>query len=292
MTVVTRLIGGLGNQMFQYAVGRHLALRRGTCLDLDLSWFDNALPGETPRTYGLAPYGVEAGLDGWDLVRRRPAARYGIGGRLMRRLGLEMGKVMIDREAGFRPAVLDAPDGTLLIGHWQTERYFAAIAPTIRDELTLRHAPAGRNADLLAEIRAGEAVSVHVRRGDFVTSAATTRAHGAPQPGYHRAAIAQIAARSGDTLRAYVFSDDPDWCAAHLDLGVPATVVAHNGDEAPHEDLRLMAACRHHVLANSSFSWWGAWLHPQLGGVVVAPRRWVVDPRRLPDVHAEGWLVD
>jgi hypothetical protein len=291
VTVITRLIGGLGNQMFQYAVGRHLAVRRDTDLELDLSWFANALPDETPRTYGLAPYGVAAGLDGWGLVRRRPAAGYGGVGRAMRRLGLEIGKVMIDREAGFRPAVLAAPDGTLLVGHWQTERYFREIAPTIRAELTLRDAPAGRNAELIAEIRAAPSVSVHVRRGDFVTSAATTRAHGAPQPGYHRAGVATIAARSGDALHAYVFSDDPAWCASHLDLGVPTTVVAHNADAAPHEDLRLMAACRHHVLANSSFSWWGAWLDADPNAVVVAPRRWVVDAARLPDIHAEGWLL-
>ena len=290
MTVVTRLIGGLGNQMFQYAVGRHLALRRGTRLELDLSWFHHTLADETPRTYGLGHYDVAAGVDGWRLVRRRPAAGYGVVGRMMRGLRVEVGKVMIDREAGFRPAVLDAPDGTLLIGYWQTERYFRTIAPTIREELTLRHAPAGRNAELLAEIVAAASVSVHVRRGDFVTRAATTRALGAPPGGYYRDALAQLAARTGEDLRAYVFSDDPAWCAAHLDLGVPATVVAHN-DAAPHEDLRLMAACRHHVLANSSFSWWGAWLDPQPGGLVVAPRRWVVDPRRVPDVHAEGWLV-
>jgi hypothetical protein len=291
MTVISRLIGGLGNQMFQYAVGRHLALMRGTRLELDLSWFDNALPDETPRTYGLAPYGIVAGLDGWPLVRRRPAAGYGVTGRAMRRLRLEVGKVMVDREAGFRPAVLGASDGTLLVGHWQTERYFHAIAPTIRAELTLRNPPAGRNADLLAEIRATPSVSVHVRRGDFVSSAATTRAHGAPQEGYHRAAVANIAARTGEAPHAYVFSDDPAWCATHLDLGVPTTVVAHNGDAAPHEDLRLMAACRHHVLANSSFSWWGAWLDPDAGAVVVAPRRWVVDRTRLPDIHADGWLL-
>jgi hypothetical protein len=288
--IVTRLVGGLGNQMFQYAVGRHLALRRGTALHLDLSWFDRVPAGETPRRYGLAPYRLDARLDGWEHVRRRPAAGHGIAGRALRRLGVEAGRVMIDRAAGFRPEVLDAPDGTLLVGHWQSERYFRDIAGAIRSDLTLPDPPAGRDAKILEAIRAAPSLSVHVRRGDYVTDAATARAHGLPGPGYYREAIAAVAARV-ERLRVFVFSDDPAWCEANLELGHPSTTVAHNGDAAPHEDLRLMAACRHHVLANSSFSWWGAWLASEPGAVVIAPRRWVVDPAGVPDVHADGWLT-
>jgi hypothetical protein len=287
--IVTRLVGGLGNQMFQYAVGRHLALRRGTTLRLDLSWFQNVPPGDTPRRYALAPYGLDAELDGWTHVRRRPAAGHGFAGRALRRFGTGLGKVVVDRAAGFRRDVLDAPDGTLLIGYWQSERYFRDVGSVVRDDLRLADPPRGREAAVLEAVRAAPSVSLHVRRGDYLTNPAARRLLAPPGLGYYRAALALVAEQV-EGLHVFVFSDDHAWCEANLDLGHRVTHVAHNGDAAAHEDLRLMAACRHHVLANSSFSWWGAWLEPEPGGIVVAPRRWVLDPTGVPDVHAEGWI--
>jgi Glycosyl transferase family 11 len=287
--IVTRLAGGLGNQMFEYAVGRSLALRRNTELHLDLSWFEHILPSETPRRYALAPYQLGVRLDGWEHVAHRAAAGYGPLGRVIRRLGLEVGGVLIDRAKGFRSAVLDAPDGTLLIGHWQSEQYFADVADTLRSDLTLPHPPSGRTAATMAEVMSSASVSVHVRRGDYVAKRNVTRTLGILSADYYRRAV-QLIAESVEGVRVFVFSDDPRWSRAHLDVGHPTIYVANEGDTAAHEDLRLMAACRHHVIANSSFSWWGAWLDDSPDKIVVAPRRWLLDGSRLADVHAAGWI--
>ena len=119
-------------------------------------------------------------------------------------------------------------------------------------------------------------VSVHVRRGDYVEDPATKAWHGGCGQDYYEQAVAHVRAyEPGRELHAFVFSDDPSWVRANLDLGCPTTVIDHNGPAA-HEDLRLMTCCRHHIVANSTFSWWGAWLGSgsDEGGCVVAPRRW------------------
>ncbi|NHC45130.1 alpha-1,2-fucosyltransferase [Motilibacter aurantiacus] len=266
--IATRLVGGLGNQMFQYAAGFRLARHHGVPLRVDTSWFSSqeAQGSDTPRTYALGCFALTARPDRLAALRHsRWGRRAGLGRRVLR-----------ETSFAFDPSVLDAPDEVLLDGYWQSERYFADVAGPLRRELTFASPPTGRNAQLLAEIRSRPAVSVHVRRGDYVSSPATNDYHGTCSPAYYAAALEHVTAAVGDA-HYYVFSDDPPWCKENLDLGVPTTYLDHNPPERGFEDLRLMAACRHHVLANSSFSWWGAWLEDEPSHVVVAPGTWFRD---------------
>ncbi|NHC12722.1 alpha-1,2-fucosyltransferase [Motilibacter deserti] len=267
--IVTRLMGGLGNQMFQYAAGLRLAHRRGVPLRIDTSWFDSAegRGSATPRTYALDCFAVTSPR--WRLARLRHT-RWG------RRAGL-LPPVLREKSFAFDPGVLDAPDGVVLEGYWQSEDYFADAAQIVRRELTFCTPPSSRTRELLEEVRSRESVSLHVRRGDYVTSRATNDFHGTCSPDYYAAAVARVASAVPDP-HYYVFSDDPQWCKDNLVLDAPTTYVDHNPPERGAEDLRLMAACRHHVLANSSFSWWGAWLEDDASHVVVAPRTWFRDP--------------
>jgi hypothetical protein len=137
----------------------------------------------------------------------------------------------------------------------------------------LRHPLQATNAQLLRRIEADHAVSIHVRRGDYVANPINVAFHGALDLSYYRAALDALGpAAEGATL--YVFSDDPAYCREHFKLGWPTVVVEPSHPDRPWEDLRLMAACRHFVIANSSFSWWGAWLSTHADKRVVAPRRW------------------
>ena len=285
ITVVLK--GGLGNQLFQFALGRHVAVRRGTGLSLDLSWFGNELSIETPRAYQLAPYELDVSLDGASHPSSGPPPRTRVGRFLARRRA----RLIRQAGSGFDASVLDAPDGSLLDGYWQSEKYFQGIADRIRAEVTLPNPPRGANATTLSRIEGSRrAVGLHVRRGDYMTNRHARDFHGTPGVEWYRRAVELIAGRVGDP-ELFVFSDDPDWSERELRPHHPATYVRHNPN-APHEDLRLLAACRHHVLANSSFSWWGAWLGGGDDQIAVAPSPWFRKvPEATGDVVPSRWIT-
>jgi len=289
MTVVVHLIGGLGNQFFQYAVGRALAAKHSTALKLDTSPFENY----QLRTYALRHYCIEAtelsesehtefGL------RPEPATRIG---RLVERV-FGARSIALVRESGFEfdPSILRSTVPCYLQGFWQSPKYFASIDPMIRKELTLREPLAGENLAAADRIAASLAVSVHVRRGDYANSESTNQYHGTCSPEYYLAAEALLRGKLGDPT-LYIFSDDPDWAAQNLRFKSPTVILRHNGPERDYEDLRLMTLCQHHIIANSTFSWWGAWLCANPGKTVVAPRNWFRDARHsTSDLIPEEWI--
>jgi hypothetical protein len=117
------------------------------------------------------------------------------------------------------------------------------------------------------------AVSLHVRRGDYVSNPDSSRVHGLCGADYHQAAVRRIA-EVVPQPHLFVFSDDPQWAAGNLHLDHPATIVTGNDTRRDYEDLHLMSLCKHHIVANSSFSWWGAWLDTNPDKIVIAPERW------------------
>ena len=273
--IVSRLLGGLGNQLFQYAAGRALAIRHGTELRLDTAAFD----GYPLRPYALDHLCIEGALlsdaERRALgIRRVPTSRFGrLAGRLFSAAALP---VVRERSFEFDPEVLNAPETCYLQGHWQSPKYFAAVEAQIRRELSVRDPLAGQNLEAAGCIAACPAVSVHVRRGDYAANPATNRYHGTCGPEYYAAAETLLQGEVGD-LQLFVFSDDPDWAAEKLRFRSQMTVFRHNGPKRDYEDLRLMTLCRHHIIANSTFSWWGAWLCPHPGKIVVAPKKWFKD---------------
>jgi len=185
--------------------------------------------------------------------------------------------------------VLEARARTYLDGYWQSEKYFSDVADTIRREFTIRDQLDAGTRELLDRIGTAESVSVHVRRGDYVSHPRASRARSVCTPGYYLRCVAHIAERVGHP-HLFVFSDDPDWVAANLRFEHPTTLVSTVPARPDYGDLRLMSACRHHIIANSSFSWWAAWLNPHRDKLVLAPRRWMNDPRVDDrDVVPSGW---
>ncbi len=268
--IVVALDGGIGNQLFQYAAARALALRLGVPVGLDKRWYE----GREGRHYALdrfaiSPEPVDPGM--------LPFRDGKILGRLLSGFG---GRMSVFRERGlaFDPGVLALPDGTYLRGVFQSERYFADQAETIRRDLAFADPPDAGNRALLEEIGESLSVSLHVRRGDYVANPKIAGVHGTVSLDYYARAAELVASRCGGDPLVFVFSDDPAWAAENLRLGFPTRIVDQNGETQATEDLRLMAACRHHILANSSFSWWGAWLNPSAAKIVVAPQPWFRDP--------------
>jgi hypothetical protein len=173
-----------------------------------------------------------------------------------------------EKALGFDTGFFDLPDNTYLHGYWQSERYFGPDHARLRDDLTLTTPLTPANADMAARI-AGAAcpVSIHVRRGDYMAAGA----YAACGPAYYQQAVDEIARRTDATLTCYVFSNDPGWAQEHLDLGHETVIVDINGEADGHFDMHLQSLCAHHVIANSTFSWWGAWLNPSPDKIVVAP---------------------
>lgn len=289
--IIVCLKGGLGNQMFQYAAGRRVACLQNVPLKLDLSWYGKNFLGETPRSYALAPFSINAEIATEQEIAKlfRPDT-----GRIKRFVNLlnpfYRQSHIREKKSHFNSSFRILPD-SYLDGYWQSEKYFKDIAPIIRHDFTMRAAPDGFNRKVSVVINDCNAVSIHFRRGDYITDAKTGKHHGVCSIDYYKSAVELVATR---VVRPhfFVFSDEPAWVSDNFKIPHPMTVISHNGPDQPHEDLRLMSLCRHHIIANSSFSWWGAWLNPRPDKVVIAPARWFndssIDTR---DILPTSWLT-
>jgi hypothetical protein len=278
--VIVRLMGGLGNQMFQYAVGRRMALAQNVSLKLDVAWFARW----PSRAYALHALNIAEAFATPAEVREIAGPETGGVGRLVFRLRRRWGigyRWTWLQERGLSPfdaRVLAPHERTYLDGYWQSERYFSDVAATIRRDFVLKALPGARTRQLADQINAAQSVSVHVRRGDYVADPKTREIRSVCTPEYYQRCVAHVAARVREP-HLFLFSDDPAWVAANLRFDHPTTLVSEAGASEEHEDLHLMSLCRHHIIANSSFSWWGAWLNPRPDKLVLAPRRWMNDPR-------------
>jgi hypothetical protein len=146
------------------------------------------------------------------------------------------------------------------------------------------------NADLVEQISKVNAVSLHVRRGDYVQNAKTNANHGVCSLDYYRAAIQNILERV-EAPSFFIFSDDIPWVKEHLVLDIPCRYVDHNQGVESYNDMRLMSLCRHHIIANSSFSWWGAWLNPDPQKIVIAPQKWFANDNIVDDLFPPEWVT-
>jgi hypothetical protein len=176
----------------------------------------------------------------------------------------------------------------LLRGFWQSEKYFENIGPLIKNELTLREPPGDlQNTTLLKQIKDTESVAIHFRRGDYISDRQAQEFHGTCSETYYRDAIALIQSKVENPF-FFIFSDEPEWVAEHFNIDVPKCIVHHNSPDEAHKDLYLMRHCRHFIVANSSFSWWGAWLGDHEHKIVIAPKQWL---RKIPDDADDSHII-
>jgi hypothetical protein len=187
----------------------------------------------------------------------------------------------------------DLPDrarqGGYLEGYWQSEHYFSKHAADIRADFSFREDFQGANLQIANAITQSTAISIHVRRGDYINNPKTFSVHGVCPPDYYYAAIERLLEHSPGA-RLFAFSDDPQWVSEVLQRRYPELVcVNQNKGSESYNDMRLMSMCHHHIIANSSFSWWGAWLNSKPNKIVIAPARWFTDKRDTSCLIPEGW---
>jgi Glycosyl transferase family 11 len=300
--ITVSLIGGLGNQMFQYAAGKALAERHGVPLALDISGF---------RDYALRPFLLDRLLvpEAIASVRAEPTEKPEINftrAKWKARIDRMLGKAGLPKLASspneyrephfhYDPAFEALGPKISLFGYFQSERYFNSIAGNLRDWFSPREPLGDAAAAALKRIEASRLpVSVHVRRGDYLKPG-THEVHGILGESFYRQVFDRLESRIGGEAEIFLFSDDPAAAEQVLSF-IPGSRLNHvRGDpERPWEDMALMARCRHHVIANSSFSWWGAWLNPSSDKIVVAPRAWFVatelSKRNTSDLYPAGWI--
>ncbi|APW36993.1 alpha-1,2-fucosyltransferase [Rhodoferax koreense] len=289
--IVAKMTGGLGNQMFQYAAARALAWHKSQPLYLDLAGYETQTHHQGFELFRL--FHCKA------LVAAESEIRKTFGWRMQTalrdisthpRLGiLRTPKIVNEPSVGFWPGFFEVPDDVYLSGYWQSEKYFSDVAGSIRSEFLFKTDLTDRNLEWSERIAKSNSVSLHVRRGDYVFNQRAQKLHGVMPLSYYEAAIAEIS-RLVQRPVFFVFSDDSHWCSQHIKAAAPCHFLGHNTGAESFNDMRLMSLCKHNIIANSSFSWWGAWLNANEGRQVIAPRRWYAGADDSPDLLPASWL--
>jgi hypothetical protein len=279
--VIVKLISGLGNQLFQYALARQLALKNNVPLMLDTSFFDS----QHLRSYKLNHYHIAATIANPNQINKMHGGRAKkiISPRLyyrLERLFLKYNRYYKEPKWwDYNPDLLyHTPANIYLDGYWQCYKYFEDINPAIFNELSLKDTTEHDSYPFLnAVMQQDSSVSIHIRRGDYITDTVANNLMGVLPLSYYHQAIKYMSEQV-IAPNFYIFSDDLNWAADHLKIVAPVTFVDMAGGSKDYLELDLMSRCTHNIIANSSFSWWGAFLNQHPGKIVIGPQNWVKQP--------------
>ena len=288
--VISHILGGLGNQMFQYAAGKALSRTLSCPLLLDIHDFGcyelhNGF--EIDRVFS-APVKVAKKSDVAQVLGWRS-------GKLMRRLLRRMQfpllngpNLVIEPHFNYWSGLKDVSSMTYLMGYWQSEKYFKDFELQIKSDFSFTSALSGGNLQVSRRIQSCNSVALHVRRGDYVTDRATAKILNLCSIQYYQEAIDRIARRIHRPI-FYIFSDDQRWVRNNLKVSFPVEYIERNDGPQSYIDMQLMSLCKHQIIANSSFGWWGAWLNTNPDKIVIAPRNWFCNHFNDDDLIPQEW---
>ena len=288
--MITALIvpnSGLGNLLFQYAAARRLAIRNQTGVILDFSWCFNRFEVFRPKASNhLGNFQISADVKIPNIFYR--STRF-----VLKKMNVQPTGpgLYLEPETGYSPGAQDLPDGTVLFGFFQSEKYFQDIADTIRTDLKIIHMPATSNVYTQIQDQIGNtnSVAVHVRRTDHLDNPRLNIC----TPAYYANASLRMQQMVGNP-RYFVFSDDLPWAQANIPLENATYVKLPDSQSDPIYDLSLMAACKHQIIANSTYSWWGAWLNENPQKVVISPDAWkksaLDNEHAMRDILPDQWI--
>ncbi len=285
--------------MFQYALGRSLSILHKREMRLDLDFYKNQNSKWALRTYALDHFNIHPRVAGQNELR--PFQKYlqpKIFSKFLRRASVVVpfaAKSYIFEPLGqnftFDEHLLTAKFKmkVYLDGFWQTEKYFKPIEDIIRKDFEFAEQPDAVNQRMLNEIENQTSVAIHIRHGDNATKIASH--HGVLPISYYQKAVKELIETINNPY-FYIFSDDPAWAKENLKLNHPSVFVSHNGEEKHYEDLRLMSRCKHHIIGNSTFSWWGAWLGKKTGQQVYVPSRYHMNTNiSMGNLYPKDWKL-
>ena len=290
--IITQLYGGLGNQMFQYAAGRALALRQKTVLKLDISGYhENAL-----RQYDLGFFNIDAEIASLSEINSFMNPSFSFSAKANEKLKpVSLRRKNIRQDSyHFNNELAGATQNTYLAGHWQSEKYFERCKNDIRLDFSFRNNAGLQNWEIRSIIQdTPNSVSLHIRRTDYLQDGLLA----VLGLDYYRNAMDRITQEIENPC-FFIFSDDMGWVKENFPVSHPHVHVTQDQNSSAFEDMRLMGLCDHHIIANSTFSWWGAWLNPDPEKVVVAPKQWFREgakwyngePANTKDLIPKGWI--
>lgn len=287
--IIVKLKGGMGNQMFQYALGRALSLKHNVPLGFDLSFLLDITSrlNFTPRNYDLDIFNIKAEIVPSRKIPFLNRMFKGMAGRIFDHLRRFLSCKGTEKFAWFDPSILNLGPDAYLDGYWQSPKYFEGIEDIIRQDFTLKEKLPQNIEELKKEIENCNSLCIHVRRGDYVGN----KNHEIVGKEYYDKGIEIIKNKAGID-KIYVFSDDIEWCKNNMKFEFPTMFVGeeYSGKKAEGH-LLLMSACKNFIIPNSSFSWWGAWLSTYEKKIVVIPKKWF--PWQIinkSDIALEDWL--
>jgi hypothetical protein len=281
-TVTARLFGGLGNQLFQYAVGKAVAEYNKCGLVLDTR--ETNAKGSHWK-FALSHFNIQATIG--DETNLPPMRSKSIPYNLWRYFGKNP-KFIREAHLGYNEVINVLGSNTYLHGYFQSEKYFSGIADELRQDLTLSTLPSDKNRQWLDIIDKSNSISLHVRRGDYLASG---DAYAVCNQDYYTQAIQYITDHIDNDPTIFVFSDDPTWAKDNIQTGYKTHFSDHNDGSKHYEDLRLISHCKHNITANSTFSWWGSWLNQNPDKIVVAPKDWFgKEKMHNPDITPDSWV--
>lgn len=274
--IIVKLSGGLGNQLFQYSFGRYLSLKHNTELKLDLK-LNSKASDFTTRSLGLSKYNCDFTLVESNEIKRHKFFETGNLSRIERKIN-QVFPFFNKRYVVEKP--FDILNKNLLIndcyydGYWQSEYYFKSIRNIIINDLQFNFNLNESNKLLVVGISNSMSVSLHIRRSDYLSVSSNAKIFSICTLKYYQDAMNYFNLKFEKPI-FYIFSDDIAWVEENF-VGENFVIVDVNQDD-PHLDMYLMSQCKHNIIANSSFSWWGAWLNSNKSKMVVAPKKWYAD---------------
>ncbi len=268
--IIVRLRGGLGNQLFQYAAGKSLAMHHNTELKFDTYTYKSHPYRKFQLHHFLIDDPVAEEKEINSLIGNNKVLRY-INKRYNTLLNSK--KVFIQPHYHFYQNFFNLPSPLYLSGYWQSEKYFLPVKKQIQEKVIPRLSFSEENRTLVSRMQSGNSVSLHIRRGDYTSNSRYADFFGVVEDAYYERAMDRIYAEV-ENPEFYVFSDDIEWSKKKYDSFSNFTFIDHNQGDNSYWDMVLMSNCKHNIIANSTFSWWGAWLNQNPGKKVVAPKKW------------------
>jgi len=290
--IVIKLFGGLGNQMFQYAFGRVLSEFYKAKLFIDVSSFDNQekLPGFTPRNFEMDIFNVQSKITDDSLIKNfKKNTPYK---RIKSRLGFSTGKILTQRNFGFDEVFFHSKPPLYISGYFQSEKYFLNKHHLIKEIFAfpaLSEPQLNNYAGIIN--KSTDSVAIHFRRGDYVSDPITSKFHVTCSLTYYEESIKYFLNKLIDPL-FFIFSDDIEWVEKNIANWPIQKVIIKTPENTPSwVEMCLMSLCKNNIIANSSYSWWGAWLNSNSDKVVIAPEKWFSDETiNTKDIVPNSWL--
>jgi hypothetical protein len=284
---IVKIHYGLGNQLFQFAFARAMNLRHNVEIKLDSTFYEQNKFEDHPRLFLLDKFKIP--FEQVDSTELEKYFNKSIGKRMISRIQKLFGNfrscIIYEYNLQFNKRYIKKNEDCYWIGYWQDFRYFKEFNNIIKEDLNFIFGPFEENKSWIDKINFTNSVCIHVRRGDYLTEINNTVILTSLK--YYNEAIEIICLKVKDPV-FYIFSDDYEWSKDNIKIECDHYFLNHNGEHNAHEDLRLMKTCKHHIISNSSFSWWGAWLGSNPEQIVVCPKKWRINDVQM--FQPENWI--